>query len=369
MRRGTSVSSGSEKKRAPVMADIGDLEGGGGIAPALLAPPSGSSPFLTREGLGVGSGRVSSGNMPSQMDIGSYDAGYSSKGKAPRIKSQKPNVVSHAYLTRNSPDSLRYVAVVLFLITACIFPLLPVAWSILLLVASSCCFGAIASLWLSRAVLQCDDGTPEMRAVSDPIREGAEGFLHVQYSAIAKIAGPLALLIVVSYQFRPESADHKGAARLGNTVLGVVAALGFVFGAVCSAVSGYVSMWVAAQSNIRVASASRRTYGEALVVCFRGGAFSAVLNLTLCITGVTSLYTILHFLFVSTWGILEATAIPMLLVGYGFGASFVALFMQLGGGIYTKAADGKCTVLCSFLYFIISLVCVSPLISTVILHY
>jgi H+-translocating diphosphatase len=105
---------------------------------------------------------------------------------------------------------------------------------------------------------------------------------------------------------------------------------------------------VAAQSNIRVASAARRTYGEALVICFRGGAFSAVLNITLCIAGVATLYSILYFLFCkstsggtssSTWQVLNPTDVPMLLVGYGFGASFVALFMQLGGGIYTKAAD------------------------------
>ena len=73
---------------------------------------------------------------------------------------------------------------------------------------------------------------------------------------------------------------------------------------------------------------------------------SAVLNLTLCIAGVTTLYTIMYFFFCKgtadtpgSWKVLAATDIPMLLVGYGFGASFVALFMQLGGGIYTKAAD------------------------------
>ena len=127
-----------------------------------------------------------------------------------------------------------------------------------------------------------------------------------------------------------------------------MAALGFVFGAVCSAISGYVSMWVAAQSNIRVASAARRSYGEALILCFRGGAFSAVLNLTLCIVGVTFLYTILHFAFArSDTSLLTSVDIPMLMVGYGFGASFVALFMQLGGGIYTKAADvGKIRCWC-----------------------
>ena len=103
--------------------------------------------------------------------------------------------------------------------------------------------------------------------------------------AIARYAIPLAILIVLSYQFRPQSNEPSGVAVLGNSLLGMVAAIGFIVGAVCSALAGYVSMWVAARSNIRVASAARRTYGEALIVCFRGGAFSAVLNLTLCVAG------------------------------------------------------------------------------------
>lgn len=178
-----------------------------------------------------------------------------------------------------------------------------------------------------------------MRAVSDPIRDGAVGFLKVQYSTIAKFTGPVALLIVISYQFRPIDIQlHEGVARLGNFILGIVSALGFVFGAVCSAISGYISMWVATQSNIRVVSAGRRSYKEALIVCFRGGAFSAVLNLILCVAGLSTFYVILYNIFVLT-NKLEATELPILLIGFGFGASFVALFMQLGGGIYTKAAD------------------------------
>ena len=89
---------------------------------------------------------------------------------------------------------------------------------------------------------------------------------------------------------------------LGNGVLGFVAAFGFVFGAICSAASGYLSMWVAAQSNIRVASAARRSYPEALIVCFRGGAFSAVLNLTLCITGkplIICIYIRFHLIWIN----------------------------------------------------------------------
>ena len=150
----------------------------------------------------------------------------------------------------------------------------------------------------------------------------------------------MAILIIASYQFRPIGSEPAGVAILGNTALGFIAALGFVSGAICSAAAGYVSMWVAAQSNIRVASAARRSYGEALVVCFRGGAFSAVLNLTLCISGVAGFFTLLILVFANgSSSLLKVADVPMLLVGYGFGASFVALFMQLGGGIYTKAAD------------------------------
>lgn len=88
--------------------------------------------------------------------------------------------------------------------------------------------------------------------------------------------------------------------------------------------------WVSAHANIRVASAARRSYGEALVICFRGGAFSAVLDITLCVAGVTLLYASLYTWYV--WrGVLDETDIPVLMVGYGFGASFVALFMQVSG--------------------------------------
>merc|ERR1719491_801572 len=233
--------------------------------------------------------------------------------------------MAYNYLTRTPPSTLKNVAMGLLAATIVVSLLMPsdgsIVFYIMMWVYAAVAFGIVSSLYLSRSVLSCDDGTEEMRAVSDPIREGAEGFLRVQYSAIAKFAGPLALLILISYQFRPTGIE-TGAASLGNGVLGFVAALAFVFGAVCSAFSGYLSMWVAARSNIRVASAARRSYGEALVVCFRGGAFSAVLNLTLCIFGVTTFYLILNFTVASTTK-LTSMDVPMLLVGYGFGASFV----------------------------------------------
>uniref|UniRef100_A0AAV1TQG6 H(+)-exporting diphosphatase n=1 Tax=Peronospora matthiolae TaxID=2874970 RepID=A0AAV1TQG6_9STRA len=204
------------------------------------------------------------------------------------------------------------------------------------LVFTICGYGAVFSLYLSHWVLSKDSGTLEMKEVATPIRQGAEGFLKIQYTAIARIAVAIAGLIFLSYTLRPSSALSSGVETLGNFTLGLVSSVAFLFGALCSAAAGYVSMWVSARSNIRVASAARRSYGEALLVCFRGGAFSAVLDITLCVGGVTLLYVMLYVMFGS---LLRPTEVPLLMVGYGFGASFVALFMQLGGGIYTKAAD------------------------------
>jgi hypothetical protein len=119
----------------------------------------------------------------SQMEISDDVSG---KNKAIRRKH------SHHYLTRQSPGMLQLFAVVLAVGTFVTAPMLPIQWCILLLVFSSCAFGGIVSMWLSRAVLACDDGTAEMRAVSDPIAQGSHGFLTVQYS-VSCLAGALEL--------------------------------------------------------------------------------------------------------------------------------------------------------------------------------
>ena len=82
-------------------------------------------------------------------------------------------------------------------------------------------------------------------------------------------------------------------------------------------------------------------------MCFRSGAFAAVLVISLCVGGICSLYGLCLLFFGS---IVPTTETPLLIVGYGFGASFVALFMQLGGGIYTKAADVGAGVYCIYIY-------------------
>lgn len=207
------------------------------------------------------------------------------------------------------------------------------------LVLSICSGGAAMTLYLGAWILSRDDGSAAMRKVSDPIREGAEGFLSIQYSAIRKIAVGLAGMIMIGYLFRERNLEAKsGLDTISNLTLGSLTAVTFLFGAFCSAVAGYLSMWVSSQTNIRVAAAASRSYSLAFYVCFRGGAFSAILSLTLCVTGVTLVYLFLYVFFYLP-GTISQQEIPLLMTGFGFGASFVALFMQLGGGIYTKAAD------------------------------
>ena len=103
----------------------------------------------------------------------------------------------------------------------------------------------------------------------------------------------------------------------------------------CSMASGIIGMFVSVKSNVRTASAARRSLVEAVQVAMRGGAVSGFLVVALSLLGVWGIFTV-YSTFVGDVTVAEA---PFLIVGFGFGASFVALFAQLGGGIYTKAAD------------------------------
>src|SRR5213594_1431379 len=189
---------------------------------------------------------------------------------------------------------------------------------------------ALVVAWSLRGyVLRQDNGTPDMRKISDAIQEGAEAFLRRQYRTIGILSIALGALIYVLYAFfRKPHPGEPAAATLALTTT-----LSFLFGAFCSGVAGLVGMYVAVRSNIRTASAARSSLNKALQIALRGGAVSGLFVVAMSLFGVGLLYTILeamHF---------EPTKIPLMIVGYGFGASFVALFAQLGGGIYTKAAD------------------------------
>lgn len=191
--------------------------------------------------------------------------------------------------------------------------------------------------FLVRWIMVHDAGTTEMRVISDAIKEGAEGFLSTQYSSIATMAAFVALALFLIYYFRTQPPSQ----HISAFTMAFATSVSFLSGAFCSALAGYIGVWISVRVNIRVASAAARfSYPDAMKLAFRGGAVSSMLSASMCILGISVLYVLLSFFLVSlSSSPLPSQHIPMLLAGYGFGASFVALFMQLGGGIYTKAAD------------------------------
>ncbi|HEY6191771.1 MAG TPA: sodium-translocating pyrophosphatase [Bacteroidota bacterium] len=192
--------------------------------------------------------------------------------------------------------------------------------------------GLLFALYLIRDVLRRDTGTERMREISNAIKQGAEAFLRRQNRTIAFLAVALACLIYILYAFVRAHNEHDPAST-GDLALWTT--LSFIFGATCSVAAGYMGMWVAIRSNIRTASAARTSMNDALQTSLRGGAVSGFFVVALSLLGVAGLFTLVKGLGVTD----DITKIPLLIVGYGFGASFVALFAQLGGGIYTKAAD------------------------------
>jgi len=181
--------------------------------------------------------------------------------------------------------------------------------------------GLLCAYLLARYVLRQDDGTPKMKEIAAAIKEGAMAFLKRQYTTIGILTLVLGAIIFAAYYFGANDLNY-----------GWHTAVAFLLGAACSALSGFIGMWVSVKANLRTASAAQKSLNKALQISLRGGAVSGILVVALSLMGVGGLF----YLF---GGMTNPTEVPLLLVGFGFGASFVALFAQLGGGIYTKAAD------------------------------
>ena len=178
-----------------------------------------------------------------------------------------------------------------------------------------------AAFALARLVLAADNGTAEMQAISNAIREGAEAFLSRQYRTIGILAVVIAIIVFCGYNFSPRTHD-----------VAIKTVIAFLVGATCSGLAGFTGMYVSIRANIRTAAAARNSLNGALQAALRGGAVTGLVVVALSLLGVGALF----FFF---GGLDHPQQVPYQLVGFGFGASLVALFAQLGGGIYTKAAD------------------------------
>ncbi|HET9091499.1 MAG TPA: sodium-translocating pyrophosphatase [Acidimicrobiales bacterium] len=187
--------------------------------------------------------------------------------------------------------------------------------------------GAVAilvALYLMRGVLAADQGTPSMREIAAAIQEGAVAFLRRQFRTIAIIVIPLFVLVF----FTATKVVGPGGVALTFVSAGFARAIAFLVGAIFSSLTGFIGMSMAVRGNVRTAAAARGgQLPGALKVAFRTGGITGMFCVGLGIIGATGIV----FIFQNT-----ATAV---LVGFGFGASLLALFMRVGGGIFTKAAD------------------------------
>jgi K(+)-stimulated pyrophosphate-energized sodium pump len=186
------------------------------------------------------------------------------------------------------------------------------------------------AIYLAMDVLRADTGTAAMQDIAGTIYEGAVAFIRRQYQTIGILAigGTIVIGLVITLVEGAEVADT----RYFGLDLGWRTGLAFLVGAACSMASGIIGMLISVKANLRTAAAAQHSLVRAVQVAMRGGAVSGFLVVALSLLGVFGI-------FAAFGGFTNPEEAPFLIVGFGFGASFVALFAQLGGGIYTKAAD------------------------------
>jgi K(+)-stimulated pyrophosphate-energized sodium pump len=186
----------------------------------------------------------------------------------------------------------------------------------------------IFAIFLINNVMKRPTGTPKMKEIGDIIFQGAWAFLKRQYTTIFIYSVAIAIIIGVLVGVLGGT-EVQGMSKLS---IGWHTGVAFFVGAICSGLAGFIGMYIAVKSNVRCAAAAQKSLSDAVNVALRGGAVSGFLITALSLIGVT-------VIFFAFGGKDNPQIAPHLIVGFGFGASFVALFAQLGGGIYTKAAD------------------------------
>lgn len=176
---------------------------------------------------------------------------------------------------------------------------------ILTLAFSVAVLALLFSCYLIFYIKRQPSGSERMREISTAVKDGSTAYLYRQYKTLIPIVIILALIL--------------------GFALGFLTTLAFIFGAILSALAGYIGMQISVRTNVRVAEKAKKGLNEGLKLAFKGGAVTGFTVVALGLLGVAVLY---YFY-----------GDPKLIVGFGFGASLISLFMRVGGGIYTKAAD------------------------------
>jgi K(+)-stimulated pyrophosphate-energized sodium pump len=165
--------------------------------------------------------------------------------------------------------------------------------------------GIVYGVFIIYWILKKSQGTEEMKKIAGAIQEGAAAFLRRQYSTVAVVAVIIFVILTVMIDLKT--------------------GLGFLIGAVCSALAGIIGMLISVRANVRVANAAKKGLFPALNLAFKGGAVTGIL------TGSLGLLAL-----VASWWIFKDVDV---LIAIGFGGSLISIFARLGGGIFTKGAD------------------------------
>ncbi|MCZ2809728.1 MAG: sodium/proton-translocating pyrophosphatase, partial [Candidatus Bathyarchaeota archaeon] len=163
----------------------------------------------------------------------------------------------------------------------------------------------LVAIYLYFYVNRQSSGTDKMKEIAGAIQEGAKAFLRVEFKYLAAFVVVVAVILAVFL----------------DPIMGVA----YVFGSICSALSGYLGMTVALRANVKSAFAAKKGLNRAFPIAFRGGAVMGLAVVGLALLGLSAVYAL--------------TEDPNIVLGFSFGASATALFAKVGGGIYTKTAD------------------------------
>ncbi len=175
-------------------------------------------------------------------------------------------------------------------------------WTIAPITAS---VSILVAIYLYFYVNKQSSGTDKMKEIAGAIQEGARAFLKVEFKYLAAFVAVVAAVLAI--------------------FLDPIMAVAYVFGSICSAVAGYLGMAVALKANVKSAFAAKQGLNKAFPIAFRGGAVMGLAVVELALLGLSAVYAL--------------TGDPKIVLGFSFGASAVALFAKVGGGIYTKTAD------------------------------
>ena len=198
---------------------------------------------------------------------------------------------------------------------------------VLLIAAASALLAIAVGFYLMKQVLAMDQGSAKMQEIAALIQEGAWAYLKRQFKTIAVILVPLAAIVFVT-----STAIKKpdGEVALSFASAGAFRTIAFILGCLASGLTGYIGMTLATRGNVRTAAAAlseERAMAKALDAAFKTGGIAGMFTVGLGLLGATAIIAIFQ------------NSSSVILVGFGFGGSLLALFLRVGGGIFTKAAD------------------------------